>query len=147
MRQPAPVPAHLSPVALSMPAPSRVSLVLLPLLAAVLLAGSPANAQRQPERGERGERSADRRGPPAQQARQQRQEPARGRQERRQDSMADSIRHVRRANRGQIIAADRMHYNGRQINRIKLVDERGRVRVIEDDPQRRSRQRSRGDDD
>ena len=126
-----------------MPAPSRVLLVLLPLLAAVVLAGSPAHAQRQSERGERSERSAVVRGP----AQQARQEPARARLERRQDSMADSIRHVRRANRGQIIAADRMHYNGRQINRIKLVDERGRVRVIEDDPQRRNRQRSRGDDD
>lgn len=126
-----------------MPAPSRVSLVLLLLLAAVVLAESPAHAQRQSERGERSERSAEARGP----AQQVRQEPARARLERRQDSMADSIRHVRRANRGQIIAADRMHSNGRQINRIKLVDERGRVRVIEDDPQRRNRQRSRGDDD
>ena len=126
-----------------MPAPSRVLLVLLPLLAAVVLAGSPAHAQRQSERGERSERSVVARSP----AQQARQEPARARLERRQDSMADSIRHVRRANRGQIIAADRMLSNGRQINRIKLVDERGRVRVIEDDPQRRSRQRSRGDDD
>jgi len=125
-----------------MPAPLRVSLVLLPLFAAAVLAGSPAQAQRQAERSEG---VAEARGP-GQQAR-QRQEPARARQERRDDSMADSIRHVRRANRGQIIAADRMHSNGRQINRIKLVDERGRVRVIEDDPQRRSRQRSRGDDD
>ncbi|NLC59971.1 MAG: hypothetical protein GX761_01650 [Gammaproteobacteria bacterium] len=61
--------------------------------------------------------------------------------------MADSIRHVRRSNRGHIIAADRMLSNGRQINRIKLVDDRGRVRVIEDDPQRRRAQRSRRDDD
>ena len=123
-----------------MPVPSRVSLVLLLLLAAVALAESPAHAQRQSERGER---AAEARGP----AQQARQEPARARMERRQDAMADSIRHVRRANRGQIIAADRMLSDGRQINRIKLVDERGRVRVIEDDPQRRSRQRSRGDDD
>lgn len=67
--------------------------------------------------------------------------------ERRQDSMAESIRHVRRSNRGSIIAADRMHSNGRQINRIKLVDDRGRVRVIEDDPQRRRAERSRRNND
>jgi len=116
----------------------RWSLLLLPSLVAVTLAGSPAFAQLQAERGERAPQARA-----SQQARQAQQ----GRQERRQDSMADSIRHVRRANRGQIIAADRMHSNGREINRIKLVDERGRVRVIEDDPQRRRRQRSRGDDD
>ena len=64
--------------------------------------------------------------------------------------MADSIRYVRRASRGDILSAERMHYNGREINRIKVVDDRGRVRVFEDDPQRRRdarRSRSRGDDD
>lgn len=105
----------------------------LPLLAAIGLAAVPALAQqRAPERTEQVslQRGADE-----------------ARPQRRQDSMADSIRHVRRANRGHIIAADRMLSNGRQINRIKLVDDRGRVRVIEDDPQRRRAQRSRSDDD
>lgn len=109
--------------------------VLLPLIAGfAMLASSPAHAQRQPER------AAER------QVEDSRSTRARA-TERRQDSMAESIRHVRRSNRGSIIAADRMHSNGRQINRIKLVDDRGRVRVIEDDPQRRRAQRSRGDDD
>jgi hypothetical protein len=65
--------------------------------------------------------------------------------------MADSIRYVRRASRGDILSAERMHSNGREINRIKVVDDRGRVRVFEDDPQRRRNDRrnhrSRGDDD
>lgn len=131
-----------------MPVFPRVSLVLLLVLAVLVLAGSPAHAQRRSQ-PERSERAAEMHGAAqAQQSRPARQESARARQERRQDSMADSIRYVRRANRGgQIIAADRMHSNGRQINRIKMVDDRGRVRVIEDDPQRRNRQRSRGDDD
>ena len=109
--------------------------VFLPLLAGLVLVTVPTHApQRGQERPERSERLAERgaENPRAQ---------------RRQDSMAESIRHVRRANRGHIIAADRMHSNGRQINRIKLVDDRGRVRVIEDDPQRRRGQRSRRDDD
>jgi len=112
-----------------------------PLLVAVAIAlavalGMPALAQAQ--RQDRGER-AEARGP---------QDRA-GHQERRQDSMADSIRYVRRSSRGQILSAERMHSNGREINRIKVVDDRGRVRVFEDDPQRRrsQRQRSRGDDD
>ena len=108
--------------------------LVMPLLAAVGMAGVTAHAQqRSPERSEQ---FAMRGG-----------EDAATRSQRRQDSMADSIRHVRRSNRGHIIAADRMLSNGRQINRIKLVDYRGRVRVIEDDPQRRRAQRSRRDDD
>lgn len=113
----------------------------LPLLtAAALLLASPAHAQRQQERGEGGERAEAR-------SAQQVQAPAAGQAARGQDSMADSIRHVRAANRGQILSAERMHSDGREINRIKVVDDRGRVRVFEDDPQQRRRQRSRGDDD
>jgi len=116
----------------------RRMLLLLPVAAALALA-APAEAQRQQDRGDRGDRRAEARGGPPQDRA--------GRQERRQDSMSDSIRHVRRSSRGQILSAERMHSNGREINRIKVVDDRGRVRVFEDDPQRRQRQRSRGDDD
>ena len=129
-----------------MPVPLRHLLLLLPAVAALTLS-APVQAQRQAERSaearvaqqggqqDRGERarSPDRR-------------PDR-RQERRQDSMSDSIRYVRRSNRGQILSAERMHSNGREINRIKMVDDHGRVRVFEDDPQRRRNQRSRSDDD
>lgn len=123
--------------------PLRELLMLLPLAAAVALAASaPAQAQRQAaDRGERsvvdgrvGQAAMDRRG---------------GRHELRHDSMADSIRYLRRSNRGQVLSAERMHSEGREINRIKMVDDRGRVRVFEDDPQRRrsQRPRSRRDND
>lgn len=116
----------------------RELLLLLPVAAAVAFS-APAHAQRQPDRGER----AEHRAPQA--------DRGAARQERRQDSMADSIRYVRRASRGDILSAERMHSNGREINRIKVVDDRGRVRVFEDDPQRRRNDRrnhrSRGDDD
>jgi len=123
-----------------MTVPLRDLLMLLPLAAALALC-APAHAQRQP--ADRGERIADSRAgqPPV--------DRRGGRHELRQDSMADSIRYLRRSNRGQVLSAERMHSEGREINRIKMVDDRGRVRVFEDDPQRRrgQRQRSRGDND
>ncbi|MEN1925910.1 hypothetical protein [Luteimonas qiangzhengi] len=126
-----------------MPLLSKKLLWMLPI-AAVLVLCSPAHAQRLHE--QRVERMAEER-VRQQQPQQQRQQQAPRRQAERQDSMADSIRHVRRANRGQILSAERMHSGGREINRIKMVDDRGRVRVFEDDPQQRRSQRSRGDDD
>lgn len=116
----------------------KTLLCLLPITLMVL--GTPAHAQRLHE--QRVERLAEER------ARQQQPRPRQVRgQVARQDSMAESIRRVRRANDGQILSAERMHSGGREINRIKMVDDRGRVRVFEDDPQQRRRQRSRGDDD
>ena len=67
-----------------------------------------------------------------------------------QDAMGDSIRRVRSEARGQVLSAERMHMDGREINRIKVMDDRGRVRVYEDDPQQRgtaARPRTRGRDD
>lgn len=116
----------------------RVLMLLLPVAAAVALS-APAHAQRQQQ--DRGERTAESR------IGSQQAERKSGRQERRQDSMADSIRYLRRANRGQVLSAERMHSDGREINRIKMVDDRGRVRVFEDDPQRRRSQRQRSRDD
>lgn len=112
-----------------------LSLSSAPLVLALALA-SPAHAQRQQESNA----TAATESGGAQQARGGQ---ARGGQ----DSMADSIRHVRSSNRGQVLSAERMHSGGREINRIKMVDDRGRVRVFEDDPQQRRRQRSRRDDD
>ncbi|WP_024891586.1 hypothetical protein [Luteimonas huabeiensis] len=86
------------------------------LLAAALLAGGVAQAQGRPE-------------PP----RPERPLP------RGQDAMADSIRHISSAARGEVLSAESMHIDGREINRIKILDDRGRVRVYEDDPQRRMR--------
>lgn len=123
----------------------REPLLLLSVAVAIAL-GVPGQAQAQqdprPQRAERGPEAA--RGPQRAPER-----PHVANQERRQDSMAESIRYVRRASRGQVLSAERMHSNGREINRIKVVDERGRVRVFEDDPQRRQGRddRSRSDND
>lgn len=56
-----------------------------------------------------------------------------------QVDMGDSIRYIRSSTRGQVIGAERLHTDGREINRIKVMDDRGRVRVYEDDPAQRMR--------
>ena len=53
------------------------------------------------------------------------------------DTMSDSIRKVERATRGQVLSAERVPrvpYDGSSVNRIKIVDSRGRVRIYTDDP-------------
>jgi hypothetical protein len=54
-------------------------------------------------------------------------------------SLAESVRRVERATGGQILSAERVPFDGRDMNRIKVVDATGRVRVITEDPQRRPR--------
>ena len=118
---------------------------LLPLLCASILlsvgAVAPAWAQDPPQdRSERG-RGQERQDAPRQESR------ARG-----QDSLADSVRRFERARGDRVLSAERMQADGRDVNRIKAMDERGRVRAYVDDPQTRGaapprRERSRGDDD
>ena len=60
-------------------------------------------------------------------------------------SLAASVRRVERATGGQILSAERVPFDGRDMNRIKVVDSTGRVRVITEDPQGRPPGR-RGDD-
>ncbi|WP_343195086.1 hypothetical protein [Lysobacter sp. TY2-98] len=48
--------------------------------------------------------------------------------------MADSVRRVERQTRGEILSAERVPFDGRDINRIKVLDQTGRVRVITEDP-------------
>jgi hypothetical protein len=100
------------------------------LLSALLLAGNAAWAGPPRDRG-----SNDR---PARQA----------------DPLSDSVRRIERSTGGQVLSAERVPFDGRNINRIKIVDERGRVRVYMDDPQAQPRQApdhrdppTRGDDD
>ena len=49
--------------------------------------------------------------------------------------LSDAVRRVERATGGQVLSAERVQYDGRDVNRIKVVDDRGRVRVYMDDPQ------------
>jgi len=65
---------------------------------------------------------------------------------RREDALADSVRRIERSTRGQVISAERMQSDGRDINRIKVMDDRGRVRVYMDDPQQRRQPPTRDDD-
>ncbi len=51
-----------------------------------------------------------------------------------QRDLSDAVRRIERERGGQVLSAEPMEYEGRQVNRIKMVDERGRVRVIMDDP-------------
>lgn len=51
-------------------------------------------------------------------------------------SLAESVRRVERATGGQILSAERVPFDGRDLNRIKVVDATGRVRVITEDPRR-----------
>lgn len=53
---------------------------------------------------------------------------------RNEDGLSDSIRRIERSTRGQVLSAERVPYQGRNLNRIKVVDDRGRVRVYMDDP-------------
>ncbi|WP_133478550.1 hypothetical protein [Cognatilysobacter segetis] len=51
-------------------------------------------------------------------------------------SLAESVRRVERATGGQILSAERVPFDGRDMNRIKVLDQTGRVRVITEDSQR-----------
>lgn len=68
------------------------------------------------------------------------------RNRRREDSMADSVRRIQRTTRGRIINAERVQSDGRSVNRIKVMDDRGRIRVYMDDPQQRRGPPTRDDD-
>ena len=100
----------------------------LVLLAALAAAGCAGAWAQEPPRGERG---ADR-GPPAGAAPDTRMQRSRD-----EDPLSDSVRRFERSNRGsRVLSAERMQSDGRDVNRIKAMDDRGRVRVYVDDPER-----------
>lgn len=68
-----------------------------------------------------------------------------------QRALADAVRRVERATRGEVLSAERVPFDGRDVSRVKVVDASGRVRVYMDDPQNRRAQndeprRTRGND-
>ncbi|MCD9005692.1 hypothetical protein LDO31_05465 [Luteimonas sp. XNQY3] len=71
-----------------------------------------------------------------------------GRQQAR-DSMTESVRRIERSTRGRVLNIEQMHSDGRDLNRVKVMDESGRVRIYVDDPNRGGGRpiRARGDDD
>jgi len=50
------------------------------------------------------------------------------------DSLSDSVRRIERGRRGQVLSAERIPFDGREVHRVKVLDDRGRVRVYMDDP-------------
>lgn len=88
-------------------------LSLLALLAALAVAGS-AWGQSAPK-------------PPHAQRRPAQHDPG-------QRALSDAVRRAERA--GQVLSAEHVQYDGRDVNRVKIVDDRGRVRVYWDDPAR-----------
>ncbi len=53
-----------------------------------------------------------------------------------ESSLSDSVRRAQRETGGQVLGAERIQFDGRDINRVKVMDDRGRVRYMDDDPQR-----------
>jgi hypothetical protein len=52
-------------------------------------------------------------------------------------SLSDAVRRVERDTRGEVLSAERIQYDGRDMHRVKVVDDQGRVRVFMQDTQRR----------
>ena len=50
-------------------------------------------------------------------------------------SLSDAVRRVERDTRGEVLSAERVQYDGRDMHRVKVVDDQGRVRVFMQDPQ------------
>ena len=53
-----------------------------------------------------------------------------------ESSLSDSVRRAQRETGGQVLGAERIQFDGRDINRVKVMDDRGRVRYMDEDPQR-----------
>lgn len=63
-------------------------------------------------------------------------------------ALADAVRRVERATGGEVLSAERVQSDGRDVSRVKVVDSSGRVRVYMGDGQLRDRKddRTRRDD-
>ena len=92
------------------------------LLAALAVATGNVSAQ---GRGKGGNPQSDRSPPPREQ------------HDRREDhrALSDAVRRVERRTGGQVLSAERVPFDGRNVSRVKVVDSSGRVRVYMDDPQ------------
>ena len=103
------------------------SMLSLAVLAALSTASAAAWAQSEPQQA-----------PPSQRQDSPPSKPNRS-------SLSDSVRRAQRETGGQVLGAERVQFDGREINRVKVMDDRGRVRYMDDDPQR-GRNRSGNED-
>jgi hypothetical protein len=53
-------------------------------------------------------------------------------------TLSEAVRRAERDTRGEVLSAERVMNDGRELHRVKVVDDQGRVRVFTQDPQRRS---------
>lgn len=67
---------------------------------------------------------------------------ARGAQRDEGRSLSEAVRRVQRSTGGHILGAERVPFDGRDINRVKYMDERGRVRYMDDPVPPRSQPRT-----
>ena len=120
----------------------RLAIALLPLALGTAAAGAQeAPRQRGPESGARmgGPREVRPRESLMQRGRSEREMPQASRPAREparppaQDSrsISDAVRRVQRTTGGHILGAERVPFDGRDINRVKYMDDRGRVRYMD----------------
>lgn len=57
-------------------------------------------------------------------------------------SLTDSVRRVERQTGGEVLSAEPSQQGGRQVNRVKVLTNDGRVRVMQVDPQQNRSKRS-----
>ena len=62
-------------------------------------------------------------------------------------ALSDAVRRVERRTGGQVLSAERVPFDGRNVNRVKVIDSSGRVRVYMDDPQGQGQRDPRQRDD
>ena len=94
------------------------SLTLLALALLAMLPALPAFADPQSNGGGRGGR--------------QQQDQGNNRAD--HSSLSDAVRRVERDTRGEVLSAERVQYDGRDMHRVKVVDDQGRVRVFMQEP-------------
>jgi hypothetical protein len=100
-----------------------------PVAALILLAG--ALAVSGSVAAQQGGGGGKDRGPPA---RVERAQPVRHDRGDDQRALSDAVRRIERRTGGQVLSAERVPFDGRDVNRVKVVDSSGRVRVYMDDP-------------
>lgn len=60
----------------------------------------------------------------------------------RSDALSETVRMAERDSRGEVLSAERVQYDGRDMHRVKVVDNDGRVRVYLREPNQRQQQRA-----
>lgn len=106
----------------SQPSPKLLTIAILAVLPALSAYAGPQQVSPPPSR-DRGQQDESRQD--------------RG-QSRGDNSLSDAVRRVERDTRGEVLSAERVQFDGRDMHRVKVVDDEGRVRVFMQDPSRRN---------